>query len=133
MCASALYCHFLPTFLCKYTLFLCTQRNLKTGAYFLISVNLEDFHLSERIAQLILRLHLPSEFLVKALVLLLNGRVSTLMHPPPDPVPDPSSLVKVPISEDSRKRLLDWLKSPKAQDETLISSEARQDLTKALL
>ncbi|KAL5969444.1 Hsp70-binding protein 1 [Taenia solium] len=95
--------------------------------------NLKDFHLSERIAQLILRFHLPSEFLVKALVLLLNGRVPTLIHSPPDPVSDPASLVKVPISEDSRKLLLDWLKSPKAQDETLISSEARQDLTKALL
>ncbi|KAH9286319.1 hypothetical protein ECG_01250 [Echinococcus granulosus] len=96
-------------------------------------VNLKDFQLSERIAQLILLFHLPSEFLVKALALLLKGRVSTLINPPPDPVPDPSSLVKVPISEDSRKRLLDWLKSPKAQDETLISLEARKDLTNALL
>ncbi|VDM17619.1 unnamed protein product [Hydatigera taeniaeformis] len=96
-------------------------------------VTLKNFHLSERITQLILRLHLPSEFLVKALVLLLNGRVSTLMHSPSDPISNPSSLVKEPISEDSRKRLLDWLKLAKVQDETLISADARQALTNALL
>ena len=65
-------------------------------------------------------------------MLLLNGRVSSLINPSTDPTPDHLTLIKVPVSDNYRKQLLEWLYSSKTQDAALLSSETREDLAKAL-
>ncbi|VDD78336.1 unnamed protein product [Mesocestoides corti] len=101
-------------------------------ALFFFLEALENFGLADRIANLILTLNLPFEFLIKALILLLNGRVSSLINPPPNPAPAQSSLVKLSISDGSRKQLVSWLDSVKAQKDSLIDTETLDELAKAL-
>ncbi len=88
--------------------------------------------MSEKIADLTLRLNPPSEFLAKCLVLLINGRVSSLIDPPPVPAPKSSSLVKLPVAKETKKRLLGWMESVKGKGDCPLDDETQKDLMKAL-
>lgn len=81
---------------------------------------------------IMLRLNTPSEFLARALVLLISGRVSSLINPPPDPAPSPDSLVKLSISKDSKRQLLEWLESNKRKRDSELDGDVCSEVVEAL-
>ncbi|KAM7541451.1 hypothetical protein Aperf_G00000029151 [Anoplocephala perfoliata] len=87
-------------------------------------------NISDRIANLILHFKLPREFLVRALTLLLAGRVSTFSDPLTQTAPNLSKLAKLTLKKEAVLSLREWLKTTEVQ--LRLDPVALESFSKAL-